>query len=180
MTGTRRSDPTQLVHDHETGEAQAGDTASVHARRGDPARRVLRLVARRPWALSTTVLVLLAAASLLDRPDEPGIARLLGAGAESAIKVLGSIEADPSRPVASILRIQWTSFQGAETYEVRFFSTDMKEVSRHVAGLQNAIVLGMHDVWDTVAPSRVLLWRVVALSGGREIANSRVQTLRLP
>ncbi len=133
---------------------------------------------RRPWVVPLAVLVALTAVALLDRRDEPDptSAALL----HGTLDVLGGIEADPDNPVQSIVRIQWSTFPGASRYQVRFFSMDMDEVARHEAGTENAFTLDLREVWRPVAPARAVLWRVVALRDGDELAVSALQTLRLP
>jgi len=134
---------------------------------------------RRPWFLPATLLVILAALALLD-PGHDSRRRPAPPGTGGDIEVLGAIEPDPANPVRSVVRIQWNSLLGAESYEVRFFSLDMHEVGRHFADRRNALVLDLQQVWQPVAPARALLWRVVALRDGDEIGASGVQTLRLP
>jgi hypothetical protein len=134
--------------------------------------------ARRPWALPALALVLLALFSLLDPRREH--APSLATGAQSEIQVLGAIEPDPRNPVRSILRIQWQTFSPAEAYEVRFFSLDMEDAGRYPVGRQNSLTLDLQEVWAPVAPARALLWNVVALREGEDIASSALQTLRLP
>jgi hypothetical protein len=135
-------------------------------------------LSRRPWILPASILVLLAAVSLLDR--RPQAARFQPPVSEASLEVLGAIEPDPAQPVRSVIRFQWNSLPGADRYELLLFSLDMHEVGRHPAGRQNSLVLDLQETWEPVAPARALLWRVVALAGNKEIGGSSVQTLRLP
>jgi len=137
-----------------------------------------RPASRRPWLLPALLLVLLTAAALIDRPEpRPGGDVPQDGG---LLEALGSIEADPANPVRSQVRIQWSTFAGADAYEVRFWSHDMREVSRHPAGSGNTVLLDLEEVWRPVAPSRVIHWRVVALSAGVDVASSDLRMLRLP
>ena len=144
------------------------------------ARRLLPpAFVRTPWLLPALVLVLLAGLALLDR----GAPRLRVAEAPDAVALLESIagiEPDAHNPVKSVLRIQWTSCAGAESYEVRFWSQDMREVGRYRAGLANDLVLDLEEVWRPIAPARQLHWRVVARARGRDLAASDLRSLRLP
>jgi hypothetical protein len=133
---------------------------------------------RRPWAIPLLVLLLLTVLALLDPRETPRPAD--GMPVSGAIEVLGGIEPDPRNPVQSIVRIQWSTFPGANRYEVRFFSMDMDEVARHSTGSENAMTLDLREVWHPVAPARALMWRVVALRDNEALALSALQTLRLP
>ena len=134
---------------------------------------------RHPWLLPATLLVFLAVLSLLlpRRPQTPRVAATDGA---PVLETLGGIEPDPRNPVRSRLRIQWNSLAGAQAYEVRFWSHELREVGRHPAGHTNSLVLDLEEVWRPVAPARVLHWRVVALVDGEDVASSELGTLRLP
>ena len=133
---------------------------------------------RRPWAIPLFVLLVLTVLALLDPREAPDPAN--AAIARGAIDVLGGIEPDPNNPVQSIVRVQWGSYPAANRYEVRFFSMDMDEVARHPAGSKNAFTMDLREVWRPVAPARVVLWRVVAIRNGEDLAVSALQTLRLP
>lgn len=133
---------------------------------------------RRPWVLPLAVLLLLTLLALLDPRETRHPAD--GGGVSGALEVLGGIEPDPQNPVQSIVRIQWSTFPGANRYEVRFFSMDMDEVARHATGSENAMTLDLREVWRPVAPARALLWRVVAQHDDEDLAVSALQTLRLP
>jgi len=134
---------------------------------------------RTPWLLPALVLIGLAAASVLDR-RESGATRTRSDDTASRLEAVGAIEPDPDNPVRSLVRIQWTSFLGAEAYEVRFWSQEMREVGRHRAGAANVAVLDLEETWRPVAPSRLLHWRVVAMANGADIAASDLGSLRLP
>jgi len=134
---------------------------------------------RTPWLLPALLLVLLTALALLDhRAPHPLAAAEPNAG--TGLASIGGIEPDARNPVRSVLRIQWTSCAGAEAYEVRFWSQDMREVGRYRAGPTNGIVLDLEEVWRPIAPSRLLHWRVVARAHDRDLAASDLQSLRLP
>lgn len=138
---------------------------------------VQRPESRRPWLFPAFLLVLLTAVALIDRPEpRPEVADVHAAPLETLV----SIETDPNNPVRSLVRIQWNTFFGADTYEVRFWSHDMREVSRYPAGPTNMILLDLEEVWRPVAPSRVIHWRVVALVAGEDVATSDLRMLRLP
>jgi hypothetical protein len=134
---------------------------------------------RRPWLLPALILVLLTAAALIDRP-EPHRAGVESARGSGHLEALGSIETDSENPVRSMVRIQWSTYAGADSYEVRFWSQDMREVSRYPAGSGNTVLLDLEKVWHPVAPSRVIHWRVVALADGEDVASSDLRMLRLP
>ncbi len=137
------------------------------------------LMARHPWLLPGTLLVLLALLSLLlPRPPRP--VQAVADDAAPVLESLGGIEPDPANPVRSLLRIQWNTFPGAQAYEVRFWSHEMREVARHGLGPTNALLLDLEEVWRPVAPARVVHWRVVALEDGADVAASELRTLRLP
>ena len=146
----------------------------------DAARRLLpSAFVRTPWLLPALVLVLLTVLALLDRRvPRPLMTEVPEAAA--LLESIGGIEPDARNPVRSVLRIQWTSCTGAESYEVRFWSQDMREVGRYRAGLTNAVVLDLEEVWRPIAPSRQLHWRVVARARGRDLAASDLRSLRLP
>jgi len=135
-------------------------------------------IIRRPWAIPLFVLLVLTVLALLDPREthDPADAAIV----RGAIDVLGGIEPDPTNPVQSIVRVQWSSYPDANHYEVRFFSMDMDEVARHPAGSDNSFTMDLREVWRPVAPARVILWRVVALHDDEDIAVSALQTLRLP
>ncbi len=133
---------------------------------------------RTPWLLPALVLIGLAAASVLDRRETGGTTH--GDDTASRLEAVGAIEPDPDNPVRSLVRIQWTSFHGAEVYEVRFWSQEMREVGRHRAGATNVALLDLEEMWRPVAPSRLLHWRVVAMANGADIAASGLGSLRLP
>jgi hypothetical protein len=134
---------------------------------------------RTPWLLPALVLVVLAALALLDRRP-PRLPLSDAPDAATLIESIGSIEPDEKNPVRSVLRIQWTTCAGAESYEVRFWSQEMREVGRYRAGRTNGIVLDLEQVWRPVAPARQLHWRVVARAEGRDLAASDLRSLRLP
>jgi hypothetical protein len=138
-----------------------------------------QIFVRTPWLLPTLVLVLLAVLALLDRrtPRPPGTEI---PDPDAHLESIGGIEPDARNPVRSVLRIQWTSFAGAEDYEIRFWSQDMRETGRYRTGLTNTIVFDLEQVWRPVAPSRQLRWRVVALGRNRDLAASDLHSLRLP
>lgn len=151
------------------------ESPNVHP---EPLGRLRSSMARHPWAVPLLVLLLLTALALLD-PRDPRPPSL-STGPVAALDVLGSIEPNPDNPVLSVLRVQWNTFLDANAYEVRFFSLDMREVGRHPAGSDNAVMLDLEQVWKPVAPARAILWRVVALRDGEDVAASSLQTLRLP
>ncbi|UCE03512.1 MAG: hypothetical protein JSW67_04795 [Candidatus Latescibacterota bacterium] len=144
----------------------------------DPKQALGGFLTRRPWLVPLLLLLLLTLLALLD-PREPRTP-FLTTRPVSALDVLGSIEPNPENPVESVLRVQWNTFLDANAYEVRFFSLDMQEVSRHPAGTENTVMLDLQQVWKPVAPARAILWRVVALRDGEDVAASSLQTLRLP
>ena len=141
--------------------------------------RAQRWSARTPWLLPALVLVGLAAASVIDRRD-PGTGATAAGEPASRLDAVGAIEPDPDNPVRSLVRIQWTTFLGAQEYEVRFWSQEMREVGRHRVGAINVALLDLEETWRPVAPSRLLHWRVVAMANGADIAASDLGTLRLP
>ena len=139
---------------------------------------MLPSIIRRPWMLPLAVLLLLTGLALLDprEPADPAAAVTV----RGALDVLGGIEPSPDNPVQSIVRIQWNTFPAATGYEVRFYSMDMDEVARHAAGSGNVFTWDLREIWRPVAPARAVLWRVVALRGDEDLAQSALQTLRLP
>ena len=133
--------------------------------------------ARPPWTIPALLLLCLVALSLLD-PPAPHTPRVLPS--DTALETLAGIEPDPRNPVRSVVRIHWTSCAGAEDYEVRFWSQDMREIGRHRTGLTNTALFDLEEVWRPVAPARLLHWRVVALENGHDLAASELRSLRLP
>lgn len=133
--------------------------------------------ARPPWTIPVTLLLTLVALAVLD-PRAPRLPRLVAS--DAAFETVAGIEPDPRNPVRSIVRIHWTSCAGAQDYEVRFWSQDMREVGRHRTGLTNTALFDLEEVWRPVAPARLLHWRVVALENGHDLAASDLRSLRLP
>ncbi len=138
-----------------------------------------RWTTRTPWLLPALLLVGLAAVSVFD-PSDPGLGTTTDGDTASRLEAVGAIEPDADNPVRSLIRIQWTSFLGAQQYEVRFWSQEMREVGRHRAGATNVALLDLEEMWRPVAPSRLLHWRVVAMADGADIAASDLGSLRLP
>lgn len=144
-----------------------------------PARARDALTVRYPWLLPGSLLVLLALLSLLmPRAQRPPV--VTASDAAPILETLGGIEPDPRNPVRSLLRIQWNTYPGAEAYEVRFWSHEMRELARHPARSTNTLLLDLEEVWRPVAPARIVHWRVVALEDGEDVAASDLRTLRLP
>ena len=142
-------------------------------------RRLPPIVTRTPWLVPALVLVVLAGFAVVG-PRMPQQRVTEASDGEAHIESIGGIEPDARNPVRSVLRIQWTTCVGAETYEVRLWSQDMREVGRYDAGVSNMLVLDLETVWRPIAPSRQLHWRVVARARDRDLAASDLRSLRLP
>lgn len=77
-------------------------------------------------------------------------------------------------------RLSWTPVQGADAYQVRFFSSDLEELAQIEPTPVVSITVTRDQLGANQAGGNVVLWRVIALLGGDAIATSPVGTIALP
>jgi hypothetical protein len=81
--------------------------------------------------------------------------------------------------VEDTLMLSWAAFDGADEYQVRFYSEELEEIARIKATGPTLTITGS-DISDDLEPGTVLVWRVVALIDGDSVATSPPGQLVLP
>jgi hypothetical protein len=76
-------------------------------------------------------------------------------------------------------RLAWTAVEGADAYQVRFFSSDLDPLAQIEPVPVLSIGVTRDQLGADAASGNVVLWRVVALRGGDIIATSPVGTIAL-
>jgi hypothetical protein len=88
---------------------------------------------------------------------------------------------EPAQPgPAASLRLRWQPLEGADSYQVRVYSTGLEELARLEPVANPEMVLRREQLPPGIAPGATLLWRVAALRGGDDVALSPVGRLRAP
>ncbi len=152
-----------------------------------PATRRMRWSPPRPfgptalwpvWAAAAAVIVV--GVLYVVHQVGPGPDRLVLRGAPQGSSRPAALVLYPPKSVAGGLELRWRSAPGADTYQVRLFGSDLSERARLGPFADTAVVLRPAELASGIAPGTLLLWRVVALHAGDEIATSPVGQLRAP
>jgi len=106
---------------------------------------------------------------------------------QSEEPVLRGIDRTATAPLAleapeteeDTLVLSWAAFEDADTYEVRFYSDELEEITR-LEATGSTLTLTRDDIPGDFAPGTVLVWRVVALQDGDSVALSLPGQLVLP
>lgn len=123
-------------------------------------------------ALAAAALIVVAAAVVWLRVDHAPEQRLRGSSPASTEAL--SLSGARVSPTGSI-DLSWSAQPQAQRYEVRIYAEDLTELARyHTAATEFTIPAG-----DIDTSAHVLLWRVVALANGNEIAVSAPGTIEL-
>jgi hypothetical protein len=128
---------------------------------------------RPAWAaaLAVVVVVLVLRSGQSPPPGEPAMR-----GQGDVVEV--ELRESRALPQGGV-RLAWTPVPRAEGYVVRVLDSGLNEIARRAVTGDSSIVLFPSDV-PVAARGTVLGWKVTALSGGGELATSRVAALRLP
>jgi len=129
--------------------------------------RIMGIFPMRP-ALATVLLVMVAALVLLWRPWTPDRIVLRGTPRESASQPL-TLGAPQILSEGSI-RLEWTPMAGVDSYQVRFYDKELKEIARLEPTRETALTID-RSMLPAEKPDR-LIWRVYALQRGDEIGSS--------
>jgi len=124
----------------------------------DPSRRLLSLAAVLVVAMGIVVLT--------DVGDSPRRAPVLR---EDSDPITDSFTARATTLADGRLQISWSGVAGADGYQIGIFGTDLAEMTRFDAGTDVEMVL---DLADLLAGEETVIWQVIALRGGDEIARS--------
>jgi len=133
----------------------------------------LRPPVRTAWAMAALVVV--AGGVFLAVHTRQGREPVLR-GPQAAVLALQPVRLEPD----GALRLCWAPLAGAERYQVRLYSTALAEVVRLEPVTVPEAVLRRSALPRGIPPGTALLWRVAALRGGDDIAQSPVGTLRAP
>jgi hypothetical protein len=127
--------------------------------------------ARPVWAAAAVVVVAGSLFLWTRTPETPRVLR--GTGSEGASgSTFGQLLAEP-QPGRTMLK--WSAVPGAEAYEVRLYGTNLVELQVVDAGTDTSVLVATE-----LPPGEVVLWRVFARAGGRDLAISPVRQFEAP
>ncbi len=126
----------------------------------------------RPLAGFAVVLLALGTVYVMQRDGGLGTSGVLRGQGEDAF---GAIAA-PALLAGGDREFRWDPVAGADGYELRLYTPSMEEVGRYAA--DGSVVRLSSGQVDAIDGARVL-WKIVALRGGRDWQVSRVATLEL-
>lgn len=130
--------------------------------------RLFQPALRPAWGLAAVALVLVTVSLWPRTAGREGEITLRQDGGSSTEFAIEHARGDGER-----IRVAWSAQPGADAYRLRFYSADLVEVSRLEAGPVREVSLARDSLgWVPQDPSRPLLVRVFALSGGDEIGAS--------
>ncbi len=141
--------------------------------------RVLAAPPLRPaWAAAVGLVVVSAVIFLaIPRRDQPIVLR---GGRQPGSTTPGVVALEAPRPApAGGVELRWHAVEGADRYTVAFFTAELKPLSRVEAGDTTRLALAPGAVPAAPAGSEVF-WRVTALRKGAALAESHLETVRLP
>jgi hypothetical protein len=105
-------------------------------------------------------------------------------------RIVPRIDEDPTRVELTLrapellepgrLRLGWQPVEGADSYRVLLFDANLEELVRLDAGPATTLTLQTDSVEGLPVAGTLVLWQVVALRRGDELARSRPAGLRLP
>ena len=132
--------------------------------------------AARP-ALALACAAAIAGATLLlmqARGPQPVVLRGAGPAARGAVVELLAPEL-----VGGAVTLHWRAAREADAYRVRFFSLGLEEIGRAGPTIQTSITVPLQQAAPGARAGDAVLYRVIALARGDEIAVSALGTLRL-
>jgi hypothetical protein len=154
--------------EREIGPAAATSRAPVRERRESWLERLFQPTLRPAWGLAAVAVVLVAVSLWPRTTGRDGEITLRQDGGASTEFAIEHARADGER-----ILVAWSAQPDAEAYRLRFYSADLTEVGRLDAGPAREVSLPRDSLgWVPQDPSRPLLVRVFALSGGDEIGAS--------
>jgi len=160
------------------GEARRRLSEIVERELGDTPPRRIVLAPRRwftsGWALATAATLVVGAGLAWNalRPPSPVPAGNAWRGAAAAAPALEEAAVAPD----GRLVLRWRAVEGAESYDVRVFSSALREVWHATVTDTTA---SLDPTGLPGGPGAAAWWRVTALSGGRERARSRTGAIPL-
>jgi hypothetical protein len=177
------ADLRSAIHGRPAG-ARATDAAPVGPAGTGAARRRATwwggLAPRPAWALVALLLLVGAGAVWMLLPREGVAPLVLRNEPPRSRSDDGFVLSPPQIEATGRWRLSWSPVEGADSYQVRFFSSDLDDLAQ----IQPVTVLSISVTRDQLgadhAGGNVVLWRVVALRGGDAIATSPVGTIALP
>lgn len=129
-------------------------------------------------ALAVAVVVIVAGAVWLSTANRRGGEEPVMRGDETAENG-GDLRAVSEIVDRSTVRLEWTPAAAADGYALVFLSPDLTEIAR-VRVAEPRFTLNAGSLPAGLASGTSVLWRVVALHGGDEIARSRTASLIVP
>ncbi len=176
--GARSAEAAERLSQAIAREIEAGARRAASRPRTGALRRWLEGWLGRPslrpvWVTASVVVVAGAAViAILSRPAPESVLR----GERPAALALQPVRQQPGGE----LRLRWEPLAGAVSYQVRLYATSLEEVARLEPVRVPETVLRREALPSGLASGTRLLWRVVALRGGDELALSPVGSLRAP
>ncbi len=163
----------------------APDDATGHVL--DPGRvRHERARTRGPWGWFGAPAVAFAAAALVvagvllvQRPGGLEHASGVLRGQASGGPDSGMVRMAPTTRAGGRVELRWRAVQGADRYEVRLYSPELRALAVLGTARETVLVLAPGAVAGA-ASGDTLLWRVAALRGEARIARTDLGILRLP
>ncbi len=134
---------------------------------------LLAPAARPAWAFAAIAVLAGAVVLWNSRGPAPGTPTTLRGGTAEPMR----LHPPDYRPDGGV-EISWEPFAGADHYEVRFFSTALTELGRCPAVTSNSARITSSGLPRDSTHIGVVLYRVFALRGGDEVAQSPVGTLQ--
>jgi hypothetical protein len=126
-------------------------------------------------ALAAAAVVIVAGAVVVGYLSRTPSAPVLRGQAGVAL-ALAPLERGPE----GTIRLRWQPLAGAESYQVRLYSTALVEVARLEPTTETTMLVSRDAVPDSLPSGSTVLCRVAGLRGGNDIALSPVGTLRVP
>jgi hypothetical protein len=131
-------------------------------------------VPRPALAVATIVAALVVSALAVTRPWQPRPSVIRGTP-----RIELALDA-PRYDSDGGVRLSWRGSPGSESYVVRFFSVGLEPIGEVPAGPESALNLSPSQLPQTFSRGESVLYRVVALRGGDELATSAAGTIRKP
>ena len=144
--------------------------AAVAARSAPWWSRLFAPPSRPAWGLALTVLVIVAGGAWW--ASRPGTSVMRGARVRAGLETHASVS-------DSAVVLTWKPVEGAERYQVRFYSTDLAELAT-LSAPATRLDLRHGALPDPLPGGVTVLWQVAALRGGDTIATSRTRSVVLP
>lgn len=157
-----------------------GRTDAAPARRVVEARRspwaafaALFAPVRRPvWALAVVAIAVSGAWWFF--PHAPSEPVMRGAGSAQMIVTPAPVRSGEA------LTLAWKPVEGADTYAVHFYGTDLSDLAELDAGPEQSLTLRRGELPTGLPAGTKVLWQVVAAHGHDVLASSRTQSIVLP